>query len=84
MKRTILLLALFSSLAAQAQPKFSEPHGLYDEGNLIVTISGSEGTEIRYTTDGSEPMAERHGGIANACSVISSLLLALSRRVSRL
>ena len=53
-----LLFALLITLTAQAQPKFSEPHGLYDEGSLKVTISGSEGTEIRYTTDGSEPTVE--------------------------
>ena len=58
MHRIILLLALFVGLAAQAQPKFSEPHGLYDKGSLKVTISGSEGAEIRYTTDGSEPTVE--------------------------
>lgn len=58
MRRIILLVALFVGLAAQAQPKFSEPHGLYDEGSMEVTISGSEGAEIRYTTDGSEPTVE--------------------------
>lgn len=58
MRRIILLVALFVGLAAQAQPKFSEPHGLYDAGSMEVTISGSEGAEIRYTTDGSEPTVE--------------------------
>lgn len=58
MKRTILYLSLLLSLAAQAQPKFSEPHGLYDVGSLIVSMTGSEGVDIRYTTDGSEPSAQ--------------------------
>ena len=55
MKRTILYLSLLLSLAVQAQPKFSEPHGLYDAGSLTVSITGNEGADIRYTTDGSEP-----------------------------
>ena len=58
MKRTILYLSLLLSLAVQAQPKFSEPHGLYDAGSLTVSITGSEGADIRYTTDGSEPSAQ--------------------------
>ena len=41
-----------------AQPRFSQPHGLYDGGSLTVSITGEEGAEIRYTTDGSEPTAE--------------------------
>ena len=58
MKRTILYLSLLLSLAVQAQPKFSEPHRLYDAGSLTVSITGSEGADIRYTTDGSEPSAQ--------------------------
>ena len=58
MKRTIFYLSLLLSLAVQAQPKFSEPHGLYDAGSLTVSITGSEGADIRYTTDGSEPSAQ--------------------------
>ena len=58
MKRTILYLSLLLSLAVQAQPKFSEPHGLYDAGSLTVSITGSDGADIRYTTDGSEPSAQ--------------------------
>ena len=45
--------------AATAQPRFDLPHGLYDEASLTVGITpqGAD-SEIRYTTDGSEPTAQ--------------------------
>lgn len=44
---------------ATAQPRFSLPHGLYDEANLVVSITPQmTDSEIRYTTDGSEPTAQ--------------------------
>ena len=58
MKRNHFLIVLLFSLTAQAQPKFSQPHGLYDGGSLTVSITGSEGSEIRLTIDGSEPTVE--------------------------
>ena len=46
-------------LTTAAQPRFSLPHGLYDEKSLNVTIEpGTEGAEVRYTTDGSMPTAK--------------------------
>ena len=59
MKRTCLsLLAAFLMMGAAAQPKFSQPHGLYDEGSLTVAITSNEATaQLRYTTDGSTPTA---------------------------
>ena len=60
MKRivTVALMALMT-WAATAQPRFDLPHGLYDEASLTVGIT-SQGadSEIRYTTDGSEPTAQ--------------------------
>ncbi len=51
-----VLLIWWAMAVSWAQPKFSKPHGLYDVGTLTVTMSSEgEGTEIRYTTDGSEP-----------------------------
>ena len=51
-----VLLIWWAMAVSWAQPKFSKPHGLYDVGTLTVTLSSDgEGTEIRYTTDGSEP-----------------------------
>jgi hypothetical protein len=52
----ILFVAIVATNAV-AQPKFSQPHGLYDVSTLSVTIIGTEGSVIRYTTDGSEPTA---------------------------
>ena len=58
MKRLFLFLAVaILATNATAQPKFSQPHGLYDVSSLSVTITGTEGSVIRYTTDGSEPKA---------------------------
>lgn len=50
-----LLLLLLLGTTAFAQPKFSKPHGLYSDQQVQVAISGAEGAELRYTTDGSEP-----------------------------
>ena len=51
-----ILVGCLGALAASAQPQFSQPHGLYDRGRLDVSIEGSsEGSIIRYTTDGSTP-----------------------------
>ena len=51
-----ILLAGFIATAAIAQPKFSQPHGLYDVNSLTVAITSSDADAvIRYTTDGSEP-----------------------------
>ena len=55
---TLSALCLFA-LTVSAQPRFSQPHGLYDQSSLTVTITpGSEGATVRYTTDGSEPTAK--------------------------
>jgi hypothetical protein len=53
-----VLLMICGMAGLMAQPRFSQPHGLYDGGSLTVSITGEEGTEIRFTTDGSEPTAE--------------------------
>lgn len=57
MKRVYhILLASLIVASAVAQPKFSQPHGLYDVNSLTVTITGNDADAvIRYTTDGSEP-----------------------------
>ena len=60
MKRivTVALMALMT-WDATAQPRFDLPHGLYDEASMTVGITpqGAD-SEIRYTTDGSEPTAQ--------------------------
>ena len=51
-----LIFASLISSAAMAQPRFSQPHGLYDGGQLTVSIEATDAAaEIRYTTDGSLP-----------------------------
>ena len=57
MRRHVLIfVGVMTALTALAQPKFSQPHGLYDGGTLSVAISSNViGVTIRYTTDGSEP-----------------------------
>ena len=59
MKRTntICALLLVTSLTG-AQPRFSKPHGLYSDNAITVTMTANEGSEIRYTTDGSTPTAQ--------------------------
>ena len=53
------VLAVFIPALALAQPQFSVPHGLFDEGQTVsVAISSDDGAPIRYTTDGSEPTME--------------------------
>ena len=60
MKRIITgVLAALIALTVMAQPKFSEPHGLYDVTSLTIGITPTDATaEVRYTTDGSEPTAQ--------------------------
>ena len=51
-----IFLACLTAMAVMAQPKFSQPHGLYDVNSLTVAMTGSDADAvIRYTTDGSEP-----------------------------
>ena len=51
-----LIFASLISSAAVAQPRFSQPHGLYDGDQLTVSIEATDAAaEIRYTTDGSLP-----------------------------
>ena len=51
-----LIFASLITSAAVAQPRFSQPHGLYDGGELTVSIEATDAAaEIRYTTDGSLP-----------------------------
>ena len=45
---------LLATLMAEAQPKFSKPHGLYSDRSITVDI---EGTDVHYTLDGSTPTA---------------------------
>ena len=40
-----------------AQPKFSKPHGLYDNA-FSVSLTSDKEAQIRYTLDGSEPTAK--------------------------
>lgn len=52
----MLLLLWLVSFSTSAQPRFSQPHGLYVSGSLSVAIEPVDPTaEIRYTTDASEP-----------------------------
>lgn len=60
MKRivTVALMA-FATCTLEAQPMFSEHHGLYDVDRLDVSVTPTDATaEVRYTTDGSEPTAQ--------------------------
>jgi hypothetical protein len=55
MKRASTIIAfLLTDVVAGAQPKFSKPHGLYSDRSITVAI---EGTDVRYTLDGSTPTA---------------------------
>jgi len=57
-KNYIIVMLWLSGLMTTAQPRFSQPHGLYDQKNLSVAIEpGTEGAEVHYTTDGSTPDA---------------------------
>ena len=57
MKQLCLFLSLWGmAMSLMAQPRFSQPHGLYSQQNLTIAIEPTDATaEIRYTTDGSEP-----------------------------
>lgn len=52
----VVWLAVAGVCKMQAQPKFSQPHGLYDLSSLSVAIT-TDDTEatIHYTLDGSDP-----------------------------
>ena len=54
-QKAINLLLLLLGTTAFAQPKFSKPHGLYNDQQIQVAISGAESAQLYYTTDGSEP-----------------------------
>ena len=57
-KMFLAMLLWLSGLSAIGQPRFSLPHGLYDQERITVVIEpGAEGAEVRYTTDGSMPTA---------------------------
>ena len=56
MKRiSLILLTSLVAICMAAQPKFSQPHGLYEGGTLSVAITGDAASKIFYTTDGSTP-----------------------------
>ena len=61
MKKLLFVLISLAGLAVvriTAQPRFSQPHGLYVGGTLTVAITPTDSlAEVRYTTDGSEPTA---------------------------
>ena len=51
-----VVVCFASFAAAAAQPRFSQPHGLYDVASLTIAIEGDDASAtIHYTTDGSEP-----------------------------
>jgi len=53
---TFLLVAI--GWTVSAQPRFSQPHGLYDAESLTVAIEPTDASAaVYYTTDGSEPTA---------------------------
>lgn len=55
-KQLFMMVAVLTATAAVSQPKFSKPHGLYDESSLNVTITPKDASaEVFYTTDGSTP-----------------------------
>lgn len=62
MNKRIYAFIIGSFIIAQVawgQVRFDRPHGLYEVDELTVTIAPSEeGTEIRYTTDGTVPTME--------------------------
>ena len=57
MRRHLLAyLTVLAAMAVMAQPKFSLPHGLYDENSIHVTITPTDASAVvYYTTDGSTP-----------------------------
>ena len=51
-----ILLGSVRYSAALAQPRFSQPHGLYNDEILTVAITSADAdATVTYTTDGSEP-----------------------------
>ena len=55
---SMVMSLLLAATTSMAQPKFSLPHGLYDESSINVTITpGNASAEVYYTTDGSIPTA---------------------------
>ncbi|MBR1547194.1 MAG: CotH kinase family protein, partial [Prevotella sp.] len=59
MKRIVFnILLVATAFVLHAQPRFSQPHGLYESGPLSVAITPTNAdAQIRYTTDGSLPTA---------------------------
>ena len=58
-KCLIAIAALLAAMTGWAQPKFSLPHGLYEEESITVSITPQDvEAEVRYTLDGSEPDAQ--------------------------
>ena len=57
MKRNLFtVMAVMMTIASMAQPKFSQPHGLYDKSSISVTITPTDASAaVYYTTDGSTP-----------------------------
>jgi hypothetical protein len=57
-KNLLILMTLLAASTGMSQPKFSMPHGLYDESSITVTITPTDNSaEVYYTTDGSMPTA---------------------------
>ena len=55
-KEPVNLMTLLAATTGMSQPKFSMPHGLYDESNLTVTITPTDNSaEVYYTTNGTMP-----------------------------
>ena len=59
-RKKILLSVLFAVAIVPllAQPKFSKPHGLYKNRFTLKITKSDASSEIRFTTDGSEPTAD--------------------------
>ena len=57
MRRHLLAyMTVLAATAVMAQPKFSLPHGLYDENSIHVTVTPTDASAVvYYTTDGSTP-----------------------------
>jgi len=50
-----LIGPVLSGLTLHAQPVMSKPHGLYNNPIMLIISSGTPGSQVRYTTDGSVP-----------------------------
>ena len=58
-KTTLLFLFLLCTDWLYSQPKFSIPHGLYDDAAITVDIMKTDATAtVHFTTDGSMPTAD--------------------------